>query len=175
MPLQCLLVDEEHIHHAPRYFWVWRQFCLGQAEVTSRIHPVSGRGAAPPNAEVAADLMLRDPKTMPADASVAEVRDLLANPRVQMVLLADGAAFKGAVTALPADAAPTDLALDYRDDAPETISPDAPAAEAFDRTAASPDRRVIVLDDESNLLGLLCLDPSRTRFCQTPSSGATPD
>ena len=115
--------------------------------------------------EVAADLMLRNPKTLAADATAAEVRELLANPKVQMVLLADGAAFKGAVTAIPADAEPTDPALAFADVSAATISPHAPAAEAFDRTAASPTRRVIVLDEERNLLGLLCLDPSLTRFC----------
>jgi CBS-domain-containing membrane protein len=115
--------------------------------------------------EVAADLMLRSPKTLAADATVAEVRELLANPRVQMVLLADGAAFEGAVTAIPADAEPTEAALSYADVSAATISPDAPAAEAFDRTAGSPSRRVIVLDEDRNVLGLLCLDPSLTRFC----------
>lgn len=115
--------------------------------------------------EVASDLMLRDPKTLAADATVAEVRELLANPKVQMVLLADGTAFAGAVTAIPTDAEPTEPALAYADVSAATISPDAPAAEAFDRTAGSPTRRVIVLDEERNLLGLLCLDPSLTRFC----------
>jgi CBS domain-containing protein len=115
--------------------------------------------------EVAADLMLRNPKTLPGDATVAEVRGLLDNPKVQMVLLADGPAFKGAVTAIPADAEPIDVALAYADVSAATISPHAPAAEAFDRTAGSPTRRVIVLDEDRNLLGLLCLDPSLTRFC----------
>lgn len=115
--------------------------------------------------EVAADLMLRNPKTLAAEATVAEVRGLLENPKVQMILLADGSAFKGAVTTIPADAEPTDLALAYADVGAATISPHAPAAEAFDRTAGSPTRRVVVLDEERNLLGLLCLDPSLTRFC----------
>lgn len=115
--------------------------------------------------EVAADLMLRNPKTLAADATVAEVRELLDNPKVQMVLLADGPAFEGAVTAIPTDAEPTEPALGYADVSAATISPNAPAAEAFDRTAGSPTRRVIVLDEDRNLLGLLCLDPSLTRFC----------
>jgi hypothetical protein len=29
---------------------------------------------------------------------------------------------------------------------------------------------VIVLDEDDNLLGLLCLNPSRTGFCQTPDA-----
>jgi CBS domain-containing protein len=115
----------------------------------------------------AGDLMLREPKTLSGDASVAEARELLDNPKVQMVLLADGAAFKGAVTHLPAHAAPTDRALDYADDSSETISPDASEEQAFDCAAASANRRVIVLDDDRNLLGLLCLNAARTGFCQS--------
>jgi CBS domain-containing protein len=115
----------------------------------------------------AADLMLRNPKTLAGDASVAEVREQLANPKVQMVLLTDGQAFRGAVTTVPDDAAPTHLARDYADAEPETIPPDASADEAFERAVASPHRRVIVLDDDHNLLGLLCLKASGTGFCRT--------
>ena len=115
----------------------------------------------------AADLMLREPKTLAGDASVAEVREQLANPKVQLVLLADGRAFKGAVTALPAEAEPTEPALAYADRDPETIPPDASDDDAFARATASPNRRVIVLDDDRNLLGLLCLNQSRTGFCQS--------
>jgi CBS domain-containing protein len=113
----------------------------------------------------AADLMLRNPKTLAGDASVGEVRDQLADPKVQMVLLADGQAFRGAITAIPDDAAPADLALDYALDEPETLPPDASADEAFERTAANPHRRVIVLDADDNLLGLLCLNKNRSGFC----------
>lgn len=73
--------------------------------------------------EVASDLMLRSPKTLAADASVAEVREQLANPKVQMVLLADGHAFKGAVTRVPDDAAPNDPALTYSDERPTRSRP----------------------------------------------------
>jgi CBS domain-containing protein len=118
---------------------------------------------------VAADLMLREPKTLTDDASVAEVREQLANPKVQLVLLAHGSTFKGAVTRIPADASPDDRALDYIDADTEVIAPHASADEAFERAAASPTRRVVVLDDDSNLLGLLCLNPNRTGFCGTPS------
>jgi CBS domain-containing protein len=111
--------------------------------------------------------MLRNPKTLTSAASVAEVRELLANPKVQMVLLTDGGAFKGAVTQIPDDASPRDRAVTYVDADAETIAADAPSEEAFERAAASPSRRVIVLDENDNLLGLLCLNQSRTGFCQT--------
>jgi CBS domain-containing protein len=114
----------------------------------------------------AADLMLREPKTLAGDASVAEVREQLANPKVQLVLLADRRVFRGAVTALPAEAPPTEPALAYAEQDPETIPPDASDDEAFARAAASPHRRVIVLDDDRTLLGLLCLNQSGTGFCR---------
>ena len=120
----------------------------------------------------AADVMLREPKTLAGDASVAEVRELLANPKVQLVLLADGPAFRGAITRLPEDAPPTDPALDYADESLETIEPDASSEEAFARASASPTRRVIVLDDDRNLLGLLCLNAARTGFCSTTRRSA---
>jgi CBS-domain-containing membrane protein len=119
---------------------------------------------------VAADLMLRDPKTLNAEASVAEVREQLRDPKVQLVLLTDGRAFKGAVTHVPADASPRDRALAYTDAEVETISPNASADEAFERAAASPNRRVVVLDEDRNLLGLLCLNPTRTGFCGMPEA-----
>jgi CBS-domain-containing membrane protein len=119
---------------------------------------------------VAEDLMLRDPKTLSAEASVGEVREQLANPKVQLVLLTDGRAFKGAVTHVPAEASPRDRALAYADAETETISAHASADEAFERASASPNRRVIVLDDDRNLLGLLCLNQSRTGFCGAPET-----
>lgn len=115
----------------------------------------------------ASDLMLREPKTLTGDASVAEVRAQLANPKVQLVLLADGDRFVGAVTAIPETAGDDERAVAYAEAEPDTIAPDTPADVAFERTNASPYRRVIVLDEDDTLLGLLCLDKTRTRFCQT--------
>lgn len=115
----------------------------------------------------AADLMLREPKTLPGDASVEAVRGVLANPKVQLVLLADGDAFVGAVTEIPDDAHADAPARDYADHEPDTIAPTASADDAFARASANPNRRVIVLDDDRHLLGLLCLNQSRTKFCQT--------
>jgi CBS domain-containing protein len=119
------------------------------------------------DARLAEDLMLRDPKTLPADATVAEVRAQLASPKVQMVVLADGELFAGALVALPDTAAADERAIDYAEPNPPTIAPDASATSAFEQTAASPNRRVLVVDEERRLLGLLCLNAARTGFCQT--------
>jgi hypothetical protein len=126
--------------------------------------------AAIGEAKVAADLMLRNPKTLAGAASVGDVRAQLANPKVQMVLLADGGKLVGAVTDIPAEAGSDERARAYADPRPVTISASESALAAFDRAAASPNRRVIVLGEDGSLLGLLCLDQSRTRFCQTPGS-----
>ena len=121
--------------------------------------------------DVAADLMLREPKTLPGDATVSDVREVLANPKVQMVLLADGTQFVGAVTEIPADAGDDSPAVDYADASPETIAPSASADKAWQQALDSPHRRVIVVDEEQTLHGLLCLNHKRTGFCQTPTRG----
>src|SRR5215471_10670237 len=119
--------------------------------------------------------MLRDPKTLPGAATVGEVRAVLANPRVQMVLLADGAAFVGAITELPDDAAADQSAAAFVDKNVETITPDTPGDTAAAQALASPNRRVVVIDDNQTLFGLLCLNASRTGFCRSaPAATAGP-
>ena len=61
-----------------------------------------------------ADVMLRHPKTLSSSASVRAVRELLARPSVQMVLLADKDVFVGAVTELPDNAIDDEPALPVR-------------------------------------------------------------
>jgi CBS domain-containing protein len=112
-----------------------------------------------------ADVMLRDPKTVPWDATVGEVRHILANPSVELLLLADGSTFRGAIVAIPDDAEPGSPARDYVEPNVETISPAESAAVAFEVTARNPTRRVVVVDDDGRLLGLVCVDRALTRFC----------
>jgi CBS domain-containing protein len=119
---------------------------------------------------VVADVMLREPKTLPARATVGQVRALLEKPSVQMVLLADDGVFAGAVTELPAGAADDDPAVDVADRSPVSLGPDESASVAFEIAARLPHRRVVVLDEQRNLLGLLCLNEARTRFCGVPRS-----
>jgi CBS domain-containing protein len=120
--------------------------------------------------QVAGDVMLREPKTLPGDATVEDVRAVLANPKVQMVLLADGPTFRAAITEIPGTAFADEPARSYADPDPETISPGELAEVAFRRATRASHRRVIVVGDEGELLGLLCLNPARTQFCQTASS-----
>src|SRR6478736_7356635 len=98
------------------------------------------------------DVMLRDPKAVPWDATVGEVRDILANPSVELLLLADAGAFRGAIAQIPDDAEPDWLARDFAEPNPETSSPTESAAVAFEQTARTPTRRVVVVDDDGTLL-----------------------
>jgi CBS domain-containing protein len=125
--------------------------------------------------EVVADVMLLNPKTLSVDATVSDARVALENPSVQMLLLTDGPTFAGAITDLPTDALPGQRALEFADSTPETIGPDEPAPTGFARTAANPHRRLVVVDDEARLLGLLCLDQTRTRFCGGKGTGKASD
>lgn len=112
-----------------------------------------------------ADVMLRNPKTVPWDATVEQVRGILANPSVELLLLTERQTFRAAIASIPDDAAPESLAREFAVPAPETLSPTDSAAVAFEVTARNPQRRVVVVDDDGALLGLVCVDQARTRFC----------
>ena len=115
-----------------------------------------------------ADVMLSHPKTLPANATVGDVRAFFENPKVMMAVLVDGDSFRGAIErdGLPPDAAGDASALEFAPD-PPTISPDSGVEDALDALEGIESRRLVVLDaDGTTLLGLVCLNSSRTRFCQ---------
>jgi CBS domain-containing protein len=114
-----------------------------------------------------ADVMLARPKTLPAGATVADLRRLFANPAVRTALLVDGTAFRAAVerTGVPADAPDDAPALRYGG-AVETVLPEVPVADALRRLARLEEPRLVVLDaDGVTLRGLLCLSGGGSRFC----------
>ena len=124
------------------------------------------------------DVMVSRPKTLPADATVGDLRAQFRNPRVQTALLADDGRFAGAIapTELPDTADASEPARAYaRVDIP-TLAPDATMAEAIALLEARGDFRLVVLDgegDAATLAGLLCLDRRGTTFCTfTPASQA---
>ena len=120
------------------------------------------------------DVMVKRPKTLPADATVADLRRQFENPRVQTALLADEGRFVGAIapTELPDGADDAEPARVYaRDDTP-TLPPEATMAEALALLDERGDFRLIVLDG-GTLSGLLCLDRRGTTFCTfTPAAQA---
>ena len=105
------------------------------------------------------DVMVHRPKTLPVDATVADLRRQFENPRVQTALLADGG-----------DAAEPARAY-ARVDIP-TLAPDAAIAEALALLDERGDFRLVVVDG-ATLAGLLCLDRRGTTFCTfTPAAQA---
>lgn len=100
--------------------------------------------------------VLRRPKTLPATASVGDVRRLLGD-HVHAALLVDGSRLVGVVVHDDLEAARDDepafelAALEGR-----TVLSGTPLAAAQARLQASGQRRVAVVDADGALVGLLC-------------------
>jgi CBS-domain-containing membrane protein len=133
-----------------------------------RIPLMAANDAVARGGQTVADVMVRSPKTLAADATVGAALRLFENQRVRMALLVeDDRRFRGVLTRddLPHDAGLEEPAVRFARPA-NPISPGLSAAAAFDEIARDPGRRLVVLDsDGTTLLGLLCLNSSRTNFC----------
>jgi CBS domain-containing protein len=116
-----------------------------------------------------ADIMIPRPKTLPADSLVSDVRALLdGHGGVKTVILAEDGVFRGAIdrNALPADAPDHEPALWYADHQPNIVTPGTPMREAIPLLEGSREPRLIVLDEDgSALLGLVCAKPGAKTFC----------
>jgi len=119
-------------------------------------------------AQLVRDVMVRRPKTLPAQSTVADLRAHFENPRVRTALLADDGRFAGAIAPeeLPADVPGGAPARDHaRTDLP-TVRPEATMAEALELLDRRGDNRLIVVgEDGETLVGLLCLDKTGAGFC----------
>ena len=122
---------------------------------------------AHPEATVA-DVMLRHPKTLAADATVSEAREALESQSTHMLLLVDGERFRGAVTAIPADADPDESALGLVDRSAPIVTEDTPVSAALARLEHRPSGRLVVLDGQL-LVGLVCLAKDGVTFCGSPA------
>jgi CBS domain-containing protein len=114
------------------------------------------------------EVMIRAPKTLPADASVADVRELFERPSVRTVLLTDGRAFAGAIEreGLPAEAPNSAPARGYVQPETATATPTMPMSQAVTLLEGRSEPRLIVLDDDGvTLAGLLCVNTTATGFC----------
>ena len=114
------------------------------------------------------EVMIRHPKTLPADARVADVRAAFERPTVRTVLLADGERFAGAIEreGFPASAPEDALARDYVDAEPLTVTADLPMSDAITLLGEREEPRLIVVDpDGVTLRGLLCANGTATGFC----------
>jgi CBS-domain-containing membrane protein len=112
-------------------------------------------------------VMVTSPKTMPAGASVADVRTALADEHVHMVLLTDHDVLRG--TIVRADLTPgrssTDSALELSTLAGRTVLPSASAADVISLLRTTHQRRLAVVAADGRLLGLICLKRRLDGFC----------
>jgi CBS domain-containing protein len=123
------------------------------------IESVAGRSVS--------EIMIRNPKLLPADASVADARALFSNPKVLVAPLVDA---EGRVTGelgrddVPSSADEAEHAADYSSD-PHLIAPDATMRAAIDTLTEVDGERLVVVDADGRLAGMLCLNRRDGRFC----------
>jgi CBS domain-containing protein len=110
------------------------------------------------------DVMLAEARTIPPDTPVEEVRETFANPRVKLLLVAEGERFVGT---LRADAVPAEGTIARGvDTETATLDPDdgiQRALELLEQTS-----RVPVVDADGRLHGLVCLNRGKSAFCASP-------
>ena len=123
------------------------------------IESVAGRSVS--------EIMIRNPKMLPADANVADARALFSNPKVLVAPLVDA---EGRVTGelgrddVPSSADEAEHAADYSSD-PHLIAPDATMRAAIDTLTEVDGERLVVVDADGRLAGMLCLNRRDGRFC----------
>jgi len=121
------------------------------------------------------EVMLRHPKTLSADASIAEACAAFRNDHVHMVLLTEGRRLVGTLTR-------TDLphtetlgpALWWSTLVGRTVSPDAPTNVVQRLLIDHGIRRVAVVNADGSLLGLMCLKQRMRGFCSDGDVAARP-
>jgi CBS-domain-containing membrane protein len=117
----------------------------------------------------AAEVIHKRFSALPADATVAQVRDwFAASSHRKMAFLADDGRYAGSLTRddLNGDLDPTDSAARLARTAP-TISPDAPAHAGYELAVASPALRVPVVDRDGTLIGVVGVTDDLAAFCGT--------
>ena len=120
-------------------------------------------GEAGPTVE---DVMLRAPRTVAPDTTVGEARATFENPRVRLLLVADGDRFLGVVQR---DAIPDDAA----DDAPlggltgesDRVAPEDPVDRAMALLDADGGDRLPVVAGDGAIVGLICFNRRHGHFC----------
>ena len=106
-------------------------------------------------------------KELQVGATVADGRALFGSSSVQLIPVLDGAAYAGSVTRDDiADAADVDPIAPYATSKPPTATASTPIAEAVAILNADGGYRLIVLsDDRTTYVGLVCLHRDRTTLC----------
>ena len=118
------------------------------------------------NQPTVADVMIHNPKTLNARASVADVRAALDDDHVHMVLLTDGTALVGTVVRSDLPPAGADgPGLAWATLTGRTVPADYTVSDVVDLLDQREARRVAVVGTDRTLLGLVCLKARRTGFC----------
>lgn len=129
---------------------------------------VAGLGA-PRSVEprTVADAMIAVPKTLGVEISLADARHALSDTHVHMLLLTRDGILHGTLVRedLRHDLDPRRPAVTLATLAERTVSPDRPLGEATRIMEESMARRLAVTDSAGRLLGLLCLNRTRQRYC----------
>ncbi|HEY3465329.1 MAG TPA: CBS domain-containing protein [Amycolatopsis sp.] len=111
------------------------------------------------------DVVVRLPKTLPVDTSVAQARACFADDHVHMLLLTEAGRLLGTLLREDLDEAADGPALAYSHMAGRTIPADLPAEAARRLLVSRGQRRLAVVDGDGVLVGLLCLKRRLTGFC----------
>ncbi len=115
-----------------------------------------------------ADVMMVEPKTQPAESTIAEARQVLSKSSVKLLLVVDGDRLVGTVTRgdLPESEDGDDAALGtIANSHHPRVSPDTPTPEALAVFVDTGAERVPVIDDNGTLKGLVCLNSGADHFC----------
>ncbi len=114
--------------------------------------------------------MRPNPRTLSHDATIADVRRLFESSRVRLVLLTRHGTCTGMLARndIPPAAPDTDAA-GWMARAPETIHVRSSLGDAHRLVVSQPEGRLVVVDDDGKLCGLLCLNHAGTGFCNDAS------
>jgi CBS domain-containing protein len=116
----------------------------------------------------AADLMHRRITTLPASATVGELRAYFQESTShKLALLVDGERFVGSLERTALDGAPDSDAAGTYASPGETVAPDLPADAARDRAMAMGSSRLPVVDADGRLVGIIAINSRRDGFCGT--------
>jgi CBS domain-containing protein len=114
------------------------------------------------------EVMIANPKTLPPDVLVADVRRMFERPGQRTVLLSGDGIFRGAIErdGLPPTASDDEPAARYADTVVPTATPAMPMTEAIALLDDRPEPRLVVLDEDGvTLRGLLCFSRGSSEFC----------
>ena len=116
-----------------------------------------------------ADVLHKRFDTLPAEATVAEVREwFAASSHRRMAFLADQGRYSGSLTRddLEGDLDPRAPAAEVAHDGP-TVAPDASARTGYELATRTDALRVPAVDAAGNLLGVVAVTDDRAGFCGT--------